>query len=261
MAHTASILNFEPANQFERVSSASSKTGRSRPILLRFGSFELDPRSGELTSTRTKVVLQRQPLQVLLMLIDRCGDMVSREELQERLWDNNVNVDFDCGINQLIRKLRRILGDSAEAPSYIETVARRGYRLKMPVEVIDKLSATAAPSDMALTLSENVPSDWKGNGESQTGTFGHHSSLRLREIAAGTRYSRCVRHTARCRARSFPEIEDRPDKLAGLFRSLASQSLRHHLSSSDPEATVDLLRQLLLLVAQFIEVQETHNEI
>src|SRR5690349_22627147 len=102
---------------------------------VRFGAFELDLRAGELHKNGRKVRLQEQPFQVLRMLVERAGEVVSREEIQTRLWPNDTVVEFDHGINTAIRKLRTALEDSAEKPSYIETVARRGYRLIMPVEM------------------------------------------------------------------------------------------------------------------------------
>ncbi len=101
---------------------------------IRFGAFQLDLKAGELHKGDRKVRLQEQPFQVLQMLVERAGEVVSREEIQSKLWPNDTVVEFDHGINTAIRKLRNALNDSAETPSYIETVARRGYRLIMPVE-------------------------------------------------------------------------------------------------------------------------------
>jgi DNA-binding winged helix-turn-helix (wHTH) protein len=103
---------------------------------VRFGPFELDPKAGELRIGETKVVLQEQPYNILLMLIEHSGDVLTRDEIQKRLWPD-VIVDFEHGINQAIRKLRCVLNDSADDPKYIETVGRRGYRLLVPVEVVE----------------------------------------------------------------------------------------------------------------------------
>ena len=100
----------------------------------RFGVFELDPRSGELRKNGVKLRLQEQPLQVLLMLVERAGDVVTREELRERLWPDGTFVDFDKGVNTAIQKLREVLDDSSVTPRLIETVPRRGYRFIYPVE-------------------------------------------------------------------------------------------------------------------------------
>jgi DNA-binding winged helix-turn-helix (wHTH) protein len=89
-------------------------------------------KSGELINEDNTILLQSQPLKFLLMLIDRGGEMVTRREIQQRLWGNDVIVDFDHSINTLVRKLSHALGDSVDGPTYIETLARRGYRLKVP---------------------------------------------------------------------------------------------------------------------------------
>ena len=93
-----------------------------------FGVFELDLRAGELRKRGLRVRLQQQPFQVLAMLLERAGEVVGREELQKRLWPADTFVDFDHGLNKAINKIREALGDSAESPRFVETVARRGYR-------------------------------------------------------------------------------------------------------------------------------------
>ena len=104
------------------------------PGRVRFGVFELDLRAGELRQGEQTILLQEQPFQVLLMLVERGGEIATREEIQKKLWPNDTVVEFDQSINAAIKKLRKALGDSAEEPKYIETVARRGYRLMVPVE-------------------------------------------------------------------------------------------------------------------------------
>jgi Tol biopolymer transport system component/DNA-binding winged helix-turn-helix (wHTH) protein len=101
---------------------------------LRFGSFELDPHSGELRKAGVVVGLQDQSFKVLLELLQRPGELVTREELRQRLWPNGTFVDFDHGLNAVINRLRETLGDSAESPRFIQTVPRRGYRFIAPVE-------------------------------------------------------------------------------------------------------------------------------
>src|SRR5712691_1500597 len=99
-----------------------------------FGPFRLELKAGELHKGDRRIRLQEQPFQVLRMLLERPGEVVTREEIRKRLWPNDTVVEFDHGINVAIRKLRLALEDSAEVPHYIETVARRGYRLMVPVE-------------------------------------------------------------------------------------------------------------------------------
>jgi DNA-binding winged helix-turn-helix (wHTH) protein/Tol biopolymer transport system component len=101
---------------------------------VRLGEFELDLRAGQLRKDDRRILLQEQPFQILLMLVERRGDLVDREEIRKRLWPNDTIVEFDHSIHTAIRKLRQALGDSAENPQYVETVARRGYRLLVPVK-------------------------------------------------------------------------------------------------------------------------------
>jgi len=105
---------------------------------VRFGVFELDLRSGELRKHGLRVRLQEQPFQVLAMLLERSGEVVTREELQKKLWPADTFVDFDHGLNKVINKIREALSDSAESPRFVETVARRGYRFLAEVKVVDE---------------------------------------------------------------------------------------------------------------------------
>jgi TolB-like protein/Tfp pilus assembly protein PilF len=98
------------------------------PLRVRFGQFEMDERTGELCKDGIKVRLQEQPLQILQILLEHPGELVAREELRRRVWPTDTFVDFDHGINNAIKRLREVLGDTAETPRYIETLPRRGYR-------------------------------------------------------------------------------------------------------------------------------------
>jgi len=104
---------------------------------IRFGVFEVDLRAGELRRKGFKVKLQEQPFQVLAMLLEHVGEVVTREELQSKLWAADTIVDFDHGLNKAINKIRNALGDSAENPHFVETVGRRGYRFISEVTVVD----------------------------------------------------------------------------------------------------------------------------
>src|SRR6266699_7206668 len=103
---------------------------------LRFGVFEVDLRAGELRKHGLKIKIQEQPFQVLAMLVDHAGEVVTREELQKKLWPAETFVDFDHGLNKAISKIREALGDSAESPRFVETVARRGYRFLADVALV-----------------------------------------------------------------------------------------------------------------------------
>ena len=101
--------------------------------MIQFGVFEVDLRAGELRRNGARVKLQEQPLQILTLLLERPGEVVSRDELRTRLWPADTFVDFDHSLNAAVRRLRDALGDSAENPRFVETVARRGYRFLVPV--------------------------------------------------------------------------------------------------------------------------------
>jgi TolB-like protein/DNA-binding winged helix-turn-helix (wHTH) protein/Flp pilus assembly protein TadD len=108
-----------------------------------FGVFELDLRAGELRKHGLRIRLQEQPFQVLVMLLEHHGDVVTREELQKRLWPADTFVDFDHGLNKTISKIREALGDSPESPRFVETVARRGYRFLAEVRDADTAPGTS----------------------------------------------------------------------------------------------------------------------
>ena len=115
---------------------------------LKFGVFEADLRTGELTKLGRRVRLQEQPFQLLAMLLEKPGELVTREELHLKLWPETT-VDFDHGLNKAVSKIRDALGDSAENPRFIETVARRGYRFLADVTVIDAASMKSVTGDLA----------------------------------------------------------------------------------------------------------------
>jgi TolB-like protein/DNA-binding winged helix-turn-helix (wHTH) protein/Tfp pilus assembly protein PilF len=110
---------------------------------LRFGNFEIDLRSGEVRRDGKRVRLQEQPFQVLRVLVERQGEIVTRDELKQILWPADTFVDFDDGLNTAVKKIRDVLGDSSERPRYIETIPRRGYRFLGKVEDVQASGITA----------------------------------------------------------------------------------------------------------------------
>ena len=106
----------------------------SRPHELRFAAFAVDLQAGELRKHGVKVRLQEQPFQMLSVLLERPGEVVTREELQKRLWSGNTFVDFEHSLATAVKKLRRALGDSAAHSQFIETLPRRGYRFIATLE-------------------------------------------------------------------------------------------------------------------------------
>jgi DNA-binding winged helix-turn-helix (wHTH) protein len=111
----------------------------------RFGVFEVDYSAGELRKSGFKLRLQGQPFQVLALLLERAGEVVTREELQQKLWPADTFVDFDHSLNTAINKVREALGDSASNPRFVETLARRGYRFIAPVQSDAQVSALDPP--------------------------------------------------------------------------------------------------------------------
>jgi TolB-like protein/DNA-binding winged helix-turn-helix (wHTH) protein/cytochrome c-type biogenesis protein CcmH/NrfG len=137
-------------------------TSASSSPVQRFGVFEVDPRSRELRRKGHRVRMQDQPLEILLLLLERKGEVVTRDELKLRLWPADTFVESDDGINTAIRKLREVLGDSAEKPVYIETIPRRGYRFIGPVDVETAADseAPAAPSIQTQTEMSSARRRW-----------------------------------------------------------------------------------------------------
>jgi DNA-binding winged helix-turn-helix (wHTH) protein len=133
----------------------------SVPVKIRFDSFELDPASGELRKSGILVKLQPQPFRVLLLLLDRAGQVVPREDIQRCLWTDSTFVDFDHGINFSINSIRRALGDTAEKPRYLETLAKRGYRF-----------IGAVQQDLVPNHSSSAPGDQSGRNQAITEEYG-----------------------------------------------------------------------------------------
>jgi Tol biopolymer transport system component/DNA-binding winged helix-turn-helix (wHTH) protein len=153
---------------------------------VQFGIFEVDIKAGELRRNGTRVRLQEQPFQILNMLLERPGEVVSREELRGRLWPADTYVDFDHSLNAAVRRLRDALGDSAENPRFVETVARRGYRLLAPVNGV--ASATTRPRALAHPFGRRWWWVAAGSAALLVGVIvgwhaGHHSSSTAQVIS------------------------------------------------------------------------------
>src|SRR5262245_36571058 len=117
------VLNFVPLC-WTRFMTLSHQPPRQ----VRFGEFALDLPTAELRTKGHKLILQTQPFQVLVVLLEHPGQLVSREEMTRRLWPSGTYVDFDLGLNKVVNRLRQTLGDSADHPRFIETLPRKGYR-------------------------------------------------------------------------------------------------------------------------------------
>jgi cholera toxin transcriptional activator len=128
--------------------------------IARFGVFEADLSAGELRKSGVKLRLQGQPFQVLALLLEHAGGVVTREELRQELWPSDTFVDFDHSLNTAINKVREALGDSASNPRYVETLARRGYRFIAPVQSLaSEPKVVVVPTDVpAEKPAPNAPS-------------------------------------------------------------------------------------------------------
>jgi DNA-binding winged helix-turn-helix (wHTH) protein len=128
------------------------------PPHVNFGPFELDVRSGELRNESTRLKVPDQSIEILKALVEHPGELVTREELRQRLWPADTFVDFEHGVNAAIRRLREALGDSADSPKYIETLPRRGYRFIAELEGTASPSTGSQPDTADAALDGGVPS-------------------------------------------------------------------------------------------------------
>src|SRR5438309_2866799 len=126
--------------------------------LLRFGVFDLDPESGELWKGGVEINLPPQPAKVLVLLATRAGQLITREELRQQIWGKETFVDFEHGLNSCIKQIRAALDDHPEAPRYIETRPRRGYRFIAPVHEVSARVVTPSQA------SKGLPNAWQRVG-------------------------------------------------------------------------------------------------
>src|SRR3954462_35696 len=129
--------------------SSNDPLSMATVIKYRFDEFEADLRAAELRKNGNRLKLQMQPFQVLVALLERPQEVVTREELRQRLWPQDTFVDFDHGLNTAMVKLRDVLGDSASKPNFIETISKRGYRFLGTAEVISEQPPPPEPKVFA----------------------------------------------------------------------------------------------------------------
>jgi eukaryotic-like serine/threonine-protein kinase len=161
---------------------------KSSPGSFRFGPFELDTRSGDLLDNGTTQRLADQPLALLIALLERPGELITRDELRQRLWPDGTFVDFDHGLNSAVNRLREALHDTANSPRVVETVPRRGYRLLVPVT-----SPGAQPLESSEGLVPALPASTDTNPTSRSHRLawtGVAVAVIVAAGAAGVRYSR-----------------------------------------------------------------------
>src|ERR1700758_5380132 len=115
--------------------------------ILHFGVFEVDLKACEIRKHGVRLKLSEQPFQVLAVLLENPGEIVTRDDLRSRLWPGDTFVDFDHGLNNAVMRLREVLGDSSENPRFVETIPRRGYRFIAPVVGLAPPTAATADSE------------------------------------------------------------------------------------------------------------------
>ena len=130
--------------------------GQGAADLVRFGTFEVNLRTGELRKRGIRIALQEQPLRVLAALLERAGEVVGREDLCRRLWPHGTFVDFEHSLNAAVRRLRTTLGDEAEIPRFIETVHKRGYRFIALNDAFAHATAASARPAFPATIAHIV---------------------------------------------------------------------------------------------------------
>src|ERR1700756_2993220 len=126
------------------------------PKTARFGPYEVDVRSGELRKFGTRIKLGEQPLRILILLMERQGELVTREELRSQLWSDNTFVDFDHGLNSAVQRLRDGLSDTAQKEQWIETLPRRGYRFVGTVEWGNPSNSASPPAILPPNRAEAI---------------------------------------------------------------------------------------------------------
>ena len=120
-------------------------------MVFQFGAFELDTVSGDMRQNGLRIRLADKPFQLLVLLVERRGTIVNREQVRERLWGSNTFVDFEGNLSVILTKLRQVLSDSPDRPLFIETVPRRGYRFIAPATSVETMSEMLSAVNPAAT--------------------------------------------------------------------------------------------------------------
>jgi eukaryotic-like serine/threonine-protein kinase len=159
------VLNSTLKTALGRMKASATDNSPAPEACYSFGLYVLDPGGGTLTRDSVRVRVQEQPFQLLLLLVERAGQIVSREEIRNRLWPQNTFVEFDKSLGVAVLKVREALGDDAGNPRFIETIPRRGYRFIAPVKVEDTSLASVE------TRTPAVPDSWKWNKRATVGAL------------------------------------------------------------------------------------------
>ena len=157
---------------------------------VRFGKFELDLRTRELENNGQKLTLQEQPFQILAALLERPGQLVTRDELTKRLWPSDTFVDFEHSLNKAVNRLREALQDSAEHPRFIETMPRRGYRLIAPLEAAESRKLESPGGDSAAIYQPEIRAPGSRHAWSSLGIILGLACLLAAWLWIGRRYAK-----------------------------------------------------------------------
>jgi len=212
------------------------------PPVRRFGPFEVNLQSEELRKGGMRVRLSGQPFQVLAVLIERPGELVTREELRSKLWQADTFVDFDHGLNNAVARIREALDDSSETPRYVETVPRRGYRFIAPLA--DVVQAAKPPSQVEPAVSTGDSISNPGAPEDSAGSNEKKSSTRLPVLLAGVTalilfsFGVLLHHAKGARSTKQPAIQS----LAVLpLKNLSGDPTQDYLTDGITEALIGRL--------------------
>jgi DNA-binding winged helix-turn-helix (wHTH) protein len=204
---------------------------------VRTGLFEIDFGSGEVHKEGRKVPVQEQPFRVLAILLDRPGEVVTREQLQAKLWPADTYVGFDEGLNTAIRKLRVAFGDSAENPRFIETVSRRGYRFVAPVS--ETVAATPRPQLAEIVTPPTAPAELPHARQRRTRRPAWAlPAVAVIVILAGVAY------LARWHSSANPDAQKRVMLAILPFQNLSNDPEQEYFSDGLTEETITDLGQL-----------------
>jgi DNA-binding winged helix-turn-helix (wHTH) protein len=152
--------------QFSKHDNSQSAPANPPARYVRFGAFELDIQRRELFRAGMRVALPRKVLEVLLVLIERPGDVVTRETLRARLWPPDLHVNYNANVNTAVNKLRQVLGDSTSQPTYVETIPRRGYVFIAKTEYSNHPSERVAAAETTVQFAESTSERFAESGRS-----------------------------------------------------------------------------------------------